>query len=206
MGRHLDLAGRGNRGTNPADHRHQLGHRVLGGHRIIEQCRVQRPTGFALQHSGLRDHLADRVEDPLRPVRVPELVAPQRQHRGMEPLVTQRQPAATFQRRSVRNATSVSRSDSPSSDCNNITVATTSAGTDGRPCRAGKNRRTTRRETAADDARPTTHTPPLRHEMANQRRRIKQLRITITVALHTRGLHHQNQNREHRPQDYSAVS
>ena len=52
---------------------------------------------------------------------------------GWNPSSSSANPAATFQRRSVRNACTASRSDRPSSDCNTITVAITSAGTDGRP-------------------------------------------------------------------------
>ena len=52
---------------------------------------------------------------------------------GWKPSSSSVRPAATFQRRSVRNACIASRSDRPSSDCNTITVAISSAGTDGRP-------------------------------------------------------------------------
>jgi hypothetical protein len=52
---------------------------------------------------------------------------------GWKPSSSRRSPQATFQAMSRRNALIASRSDRPSSACSTITVATTSAGTDGCP-------------------------------------------------------------------------
>ena len=54
---------------------------------------------------------------------------------GSNPPCPTGRPHATFHRRSVRNAAIASRSESPCNDCNTITDAATSAGTDGRPNR-----------------------------------------------------------------------
>jgi hypothetical protein len=73
------------------DHRHQLSDRVLSRNRIVEQCRVQRPAGLAVEHPGRCHDITDGVEDPFRPLRLAELVAPQRQHRRMEALIVERE-------------------------------------------------------------------------------------------------------------------
>ena len=52
---------------------------------------------------------------------------------GWNPSSVNERPAATFQEMSVRNASIASRSDRPSNAWSTITVAITSAGTDGRP-------------------------------------------------------------------------
>ena len=78
--------------THPPDRPNQLGDRVLGGDRVIQQGRVQRPPLAALEDPGLSDHRPHRRKDPLRLVRGPQPAAPQGQHRGVEPLISQRQP------------------------------------------------------------------------------------------------------------------
>ena len=57
---------------------------------------------------------------------------------GWKPSSSSRSPQATFQAISRRRALIASRSDRPSKACSTITVATTSAGTEGwpPPCRA----------------------------------------------------------------------
>ena len=52
---------------------------------------------------------------------------------GWNPSSSSRSPQATFQAMSRRNALMASRSDRPSKACSTITVATTSAGTEGCP-------------------------------------------------------------------------
>ena len=49
-GRAGDLAG------DPADRADQLGHRVLGGYRVIEHSGIQRPSRLAGQRPGLGHH------------------------------------------------------------------------------------------------------------------------------------------------------
>ena len=52
---------------------------------------------------------------------------------GWKPSSFNGRPAATFQAMFIRNWPIASRSDNPSNACSTITVAITSAGTDGRP-------------------------------------------------------------------------
>jgi hypothetical protein len=82
-----------NQPAHPADGRDQLRHRVLGRDRVVQQRGVQRPTLPTRQHPGRGDHLADRIEDPLGPLRGPQPVAPQHQDRRMEAWRRQRQAA-----------------------------------------------------------------------------------------------------------------
>ena len=70
--------------ADPTDRRDQLGHGVLGGDRVIEQRRVQRPAGLARQHPGRGDDLAHRLEDPLGPVAATQPRPPIGQHRVVE--------------------------------------------------------------------------------------------------------------------------
>ena len=55
----------GDESADPADGRDELGHGVLGGHRIVQDGGVEGPSGRALEHPGLGDHRSDGVEDPL---------------------------------------------------------------------------------------------------------------------------------------------
>jgi hypothetical protein len=80
--------------THPADGPNQLGHRVLGGDRVVQQRGIQRPPVPPSQDPGPGDHRPHRLQDPLRPVRGPKPAAPQGQHRGMKALVGQGQPAS----------------------------------------------------------------------------------------------------------------
>ncbi len=90
-GYHLRRAG--NLATHPADRGDQLGHGVLGGHRVIEHRRVQRPPCLPLQHPGLGDHRPHRVEDPVRALRCGKATPPVGQRGGVKPGVIQRQAA-----------------------------------------------------------------------------------------------------------------
>ena len=51
--------------AHPADGGDQLGDGVLGGHGVVEQRRVEGPSGLSLQHPGGIDDRAHGVEDPL---------------------------------------------------------------------------------------------------------------------------------------------
>ncbi len=44
-----DLRGAGHVPADPADHRDQLSHGVLGGDRVVQDRGIQRPPGLALQ-------------------------------------------------------------------------------------------------------------------------------------------------------------
>jgi hypothetical protein len=129
----LDLARRHHHPPHPADRRHQLGDGVLGGDRVGQDCGVQHPPTPTLEHPGLLRHLADRLQDLPRPIRGPQPRSPGHQHRGVKPSSSSRSPQATFQAMSRRNALIASRSDRPSRACSTITVAITSAGTEGCP-------------------------------------------------------------------------
>jgi hypothetical protein len=88
----LDLAGLPDQPAHPADRRHQLGDRVLGGDRILQDGGVQHPPTPTGKHPGGLHDLADSIQDPPRPRRAADAVAPVHQHRGMEALVVQPQP------------------------------------------------------------------------------------------------------------------
>ena len=126
---------------------------------------------------------------------------------GWNPSSVIDRPAATFQRRSVANACTASRSDSPSSDCNTITVAITSAGTDGRP-RPDGNRSAnnssgnSRRRCSAKNA----YTDPAGTRCPTERRRVQQLDVRIRRSLHPPIFVHPTENREPFTPDCSAVS
>ena len=71
----------------------QLGHGVLGGHGVVEQGRVEGPAGLALQDPGGIDHRAHGVEDPLRTLGRAQPGPPIGEHRVVEALVVECQPA-----------------------------------------------------------------------------------------------------------------
>jgi hypothetical protein len=110
--------------THPTDGPNQLGHRVLGGDRVVQQRGVQRPPLPPSQDPSLSDHHPDRLEDPLGPVGGPKPAAPQGQHRGVKALIGQAQPAGDLQAMFWRSCAAASRSDNPSNACNTMTVAT----------------------------------------------------------------------------------
>jgi len=93
VGAQLDRTGCRDQPTDPTDRRDQLGDRILGGDRILQHRGVQHPPAPPPKHPGRLHHLADGIEDPPRPLRAADTVAPVHQHRGMEPLVVQPQPA-----------------------------------------------------------------------------------------------------------------
>jgi site-specific DNA recombinase len=74
-----------------ADRRAQLGHRVLGRHRVIDRCGIQHPHPPA-HHPRLTSHDLGVVQEPLRPPRGPQPVALADQHRRMERLIANVDP------------------------------------------------------------------------------------------------------------------
>ena len=91
MGGHLDLGCLRHQPTDPTGRRDQLGDRVLGRDRIPQDRGVQPRRPRPPAPGGLHD-LADRLQDPPRPIRGPQTVAPGHQHRGMEALIVKAQP------------------------------------------------------------------------------------------------------------------
>jgi hypothetical protein len=88
----LDLARLRNEPTDPADRRDQLGDRVLGRDRILQDRGVQHPPTSTRKHPGGLHHLADGVEDPPWPGRGADAAAPIHQHGGVETLIVKAQP------------------------------------------------------------------------------------------------------------------
>ena len=78
---------------HPPDRGDQLGDRVLGGHRVVEDRGIQRAAGLPGQHPGLGDHLLDRIEDPVRPIRAGQPAPPVGQRGRVKPRRGHRQPA-----------------------------------------------------------------------------------------------------------------
>ncbi len=93
---HVHTSDLGDQFADPTDLGDQHRDRVLAGDRIIEHRRVQHSTLLPDDDTALIDHLANDVEDPFRTVGVLDLAAPQHQHRRMERLISQRQPARRF--------------------------------------------------------------------------------------------------------------
>ena len=133
-----------------------------------------------LQHPGRVDHVADRVEDPLRPIHSPAAGSANTSAPIVMPSSSSAKPAATFHRYRFRNACAASRSDRPSSACNTITVAITSAG----HRRPTPPRREQIREQLVGEqllamlSQERVHRV-VRHQMAAQRRRVQQLPVRI---------------------------
>ena len=85
--------GVGHLAAHPADRADQLGHRVLGGHRVIEHRGVQRPPCLTRQRPGLRHHRLDRLEDPVRSIRGRQPAPPVGQRGRVKRPRGDRQPA-----------------------------------------------------------------------------------------------------------------
>jgi hypothetical protein len=79
-----------------ADRRDQLGHRALGGARIVEDGGIQGPPRLAGQRTGRADHGFDRFEDPVRAIRGRQPAPPVRQRRRVESRGRYRQAARCF--------------------------------------------------------------------------------------------------------------
>ena len=202
-----DLTGFGHDTTHPANRRDQLRHRVLG--RGPRRRAPSSPTPVVSCPSIRRSH---------RPPHAP--------HRRSAPAVhspaacsattstpsdeTPRRSTTTLPRPSRRYSCvpgrAASRSESPSSDCNTITVAITSAGTDGRP-RPDGNKSTN--SSSGNNSRRCCATErvhrPGRNQMPTQRRRVEKLTIRITRALHPPSLNDPPPNREHYPELLSRL-
>ena len=98
------LAGAGHHPRHLPHRRHQLSDGVLGRHRVVENSRVDAAPAPAPQHTGLGDHLRDRIEHPVRPVRRRDPLAPVHQggrvkrHLGQRPAARHLPPDVELQR------------------------------------------------------------------------------------------------------------
>jgi hypothetical protein len=70
--------------ANATDRADELGDRVLGRDGVVEQRRVERPTGLAHEDAGRLDHRAHRLEDPLGALRVAQPRSPVGEDRVVE--------------------------------------------------------------------------------------------------------------------------
>jgi len=75
------------------DRADQLGHRVLGGHRVIEHRGIQCPPRLPRQRPGLGHHRLDRPKDSVGPIRGRQPPSPVGQRGGMKRPRGHRQPA-----------------------------------------------------------------------------------------------------------------
>jgi hypothetical protein len=131
VGRHLDPAGLRGQPPHPADRRDQLGDRVLGGNRVLQERGIQHPP--TPTRSTPVCSTTRRTASKIRRGRV-QARSRARQYTstvGWNPSSSRRSPQATFQAMSRRNALIASRSLKPSRAWSTITVATTSADTEG---------------------------------------------------------------------------
>jgi len=124
----LDRTGLREQPADPTLRRDQLRDRVLGRDRILQDRGVQHPpapprrTAVAATSKTRRG----RCERLIRLRQYTSTV-------GWNPSSSNRSPQATFQAMSRRSALTASRSLKPSNACSTMTLATTSAGTDGWP-------------------------------------------------------------------------
>ena len=70
----------------------QVGDRVLGGHRVGQDCGVHRAASSALQHPGLLEHLPDRVVDRVRAAGLRDPVSLEHQRGRVKLRIGQRHP------------------------------------------------------------------------------------------------------------------
>ena len=89
MGADRNLLCSGHLSANPTDGRDELGDRVLGGNRVVEQGGVKCAASLPPQHPGRRDHLAHRLEDALGPRRAAQPGPPVGEDGRVEALVIQ---------------------------------------------------------------------------------------------------------------------
>ena len=184
--------------ADPADLSGQHRDRVLAGDRVIQHRRVERPPVAAGDDTGLGDHRPHRLEDPVRVVAGPQLVAPQRQHRRVERLVRDREAGGGFPgdvglQRPARVAvrTAVQRLQHHHRRHN--------VGGDrgAAPARREQIGEHLIREQPMSVLGQEPVNRSLPEQMAAQRCRVKQLPIRTRRPLHTRGLHHHRRKREH---------
>ncbi len=93
VGHESDLGRAGNGAPDTADRRDELGDRVLGGHGVVEEGRVERAARPAFQDTGGRHHVAHGVENAFGPLRGAQARPPIGEHAVVEALVVEGQPA-----------------------------------------------------------------------------------------------------------------
>jgi hypothetical protein len=117
------------------------------------------PAGPTLEDPGLGDHHPDRLKDPLGPPEAPSLPRHKVSTVGWKPWSVRASPQATFQARFHRSWMAASRSDNPANACTTMTVATWSAGTNGRPRPEGNKSANNSSGNKSLRCRPKSHTP-----------------------------------------------
>ena len=104
MSRHLHRGGFGDQSPDPADRRDQLGHGVLGGDRVIEQRRVQRPAASCPPTPRSRRSPRGPRRRSARGARLTQPGPPIGEHRVVDALVIERQTRRHLPADVVRNA------------------------------------------------------------------------------------------------------
>ena len=93
VGDELDCSGPGDHPEHPTDGGDQLGDGVLSGHGVVEEGRIEGSASLALQDPGGIDDRAHGIEDALWALRGAQPCAPIGEHRIVEALVVEGQPA-----------------------------------------------------------------------------------------------------------------
>jgi hypothetical protein len=78
--------------SHATDRGDQLGHRVLGGHRVVKDRGVERAALLPGYRAGLDDDLSRDLEDPMRPLAGRQPAPPIGQHRRVERPSIEREP------------------------------------------------------------------------------------------------------------------
>ena len=207
MGRESHVHSAGNDPAHPTDGGDQLGDRVLGGHGIIQQCRIERSAGLSLQHPGGIDDRAHGIEDPLGTFGLSQPGAPVGEDREVEPLVVEGQPTGHLPADPVPKGPGrvpIGESFEGLEDHDRGHHV----GGDGRST-------TTRREQVLEHLVGEQIMAVISQErldtsvwdkLATQCRSVEQLRVGFASSLHPSILDHPGSNREHRSENCSTLS
>jgi len=93
VGDDLDCCGQGDEPADLSDLGDELGDGVLGRDGVVEEGRVKRPLVLSLEDAGLGDDVANRLEDPVRMLGLPQPRAPVGEDRVVKALVVKCQAA-----------------------------------------------------------------------------------------------------------------
>jgi hypothetical protein len=163
-----------------------LGDGVLGRDGVVEQRRVERPTGLALEDSGRLDHRSHRLEDPFGPARVAQPRTPVGEDRVVEALLIEGETAGHLPADSVGQRPS------------GVAVRESLEGLEDHD--RGDRVRRDRWSSALGEEQVLEHLvgeqlvavvsqerfdAPLGHELSTERRRVEQFTIEFAESLHT---------------------